>query len=91
MVDPVMQCPPLESVMHVAGAVRGDDDNWRRCGCEGAEFGNRDREIRQSLEEKRLELVVGAVDLIDEQDGWHLPPVIDRLQQGTPHEESLGK
>ena len=33
-----------------------------------AEFRNRDREVRQELEQERLELIVGAVDLVDQED-----------------------
>ncbi len=34
---------------------------------DGAELGNRDLEIRQQLEQERLELVIGAIDLVDQQ------------------------
>ena len=41
----------------------------RSRGADRAALGDRDREVGQELEQERLELVVGAVDLVDQQHG----------------------
>ena len=58
-------------------------------GVERAELGDRDLPVRQHLEEVGLELVVGAVDLVDEQHRRRALARLDRLQQGPLHEEAL--
>ena len=92
--DPVVEAAALQRVVHVARAVRRDDDDRRLLGAERAELGNRDREVGEDLEQERLELVVGAVDLVDEQHRRRGAPsasvVRDRPQQRPPHEEALG-
>ena len=60
------------------------------CGAERAELGHRDRVVRQHLEQEGLELVVGAVDLVDQEDRRRPLAVVDRLQQRPPHQEALG-
>ena len=50
--------------------------------------GNRDLEVRQDLEEEALELDVGAVDLVDEEDGGPLR-LGDGLEQRALQEEVL--
>ena len=61
---------------------------------ERAELGDGDRVVGEDLEQERLELVVGPVDLVDEQHRWRDAPerfgfVADRPQQRPPHEEAL--
>ena len=68
IVDPVVQAATLESVVDLAGPVRGEDDARLLLGLDGAELGDRDLEVRQDLEQVGLELLVGPVDLVDEQD-----------------------
>jgi hypothetical protein len=51
-----------------------------------AELRDRDLEVRQQLEQERLELVVGAVDLVDEQDDRAV--VLERLQQRPAQQEA---
>ncbi len=46
-----------------------------------AQLGNRDLEFSQQLEEKPFELLVGAIDLVDEEDCRTRAFRIDRLQQ----------
>ena len=53
--------------MQLAGAVGGEHDDRRRGRGDGAELGDRHLPGRQHLEQERLELVVGPVDLVDEQ------------------------
>src|SRR5206468_3153499 len=52
--------------------------------------GNGDRPVGKDLEQERLELVVGSVDLVDEQDRRYVAVVRERSQQWTLHEETLG-
>ena len=49
------------------------------------ELGDRDREVGQELEQEGLELVVGAVHLVDQQHD--LPVGLERLQQRPPEQE----
>jgi hypothetical protein len=85
MLHPVVEAPPLERVVHLAGAVAGDDDDRRRIGTHGADLRNRHGELREHFQQERLELVVGAVDLVDEQ---HTRVGLDRLQQRAGDEEA---
>ena len=55
--------------------------------CDGAALGNGDLEVGQEFEQQRLEFVIGAVDLVDEQQ-----PALGRLQnleQGTRDQEAI--
>ena len=67
VLDPVVEGPALERVVDVAGAVRGEHHDRRHLGPEGPDLGHRHREVGQDLEQERLELVVGAVDLVDQE------------------------
>src|SRR5437763_6379212 len=67
VLDPVVQAASLEGVVHVPGAVRGHDDDGRDGGVEGAELGDGHRVVREDLQQEGLELVVGPVDLVDQQ------------------------
>ena len=50
------------------------------------ELGDRDREVRQELEQERLELVVGAVDLVDQQHDRRSSR-LERLEQRPAQQE----
>ena len=50
-----------------------------------AELGDRDLEVGEHLEQERLELLVGAVDLVDQQH--HGLVGVDRLEQRPPDQE----
>ena len=52
-----------------------------------AELRHRDRPVGEDLEQERLELVVGPVDLVDQQDRRYPSAMIERAQQGSLHEE----
>jgi hypothetical protein len=53
---------------------------------DGAQLGDRHGEVAEQLEQERLELVVGAIDLVDEQhDGLR---GLDRLQQRPAQQEA---
>src|SRR5271165_5316958 len=66
--DPVVQAPALERVVQVPGPVRGQHGDRGQLGLLGTEFGDGDRRLGQQLEQEGLELVVGPVNLVDEQD-----------------------
>ncbi len=58
-------------------------------GPDRAELGNRDLELGQQLEEVALELLVGAIDLVDQQDRRARARRIDRLQQRPLDQERV--
>ncbi len=68
IVDPVVEAAPLERVVHLARPVRGQDHARRGLRPDRADLGDRDLEVGQDLEEVGLELLVGAIDLVDQQD-----------------------
>ena len=53
------------------------------------ELGNRHLEFGEQLQQIALELFVGAIDLVDEQDGRARPGRIDRLQQRALDQEGI--
>ena len=77
--------------MHLTRAVRGQHDDGRGFGGDGAEFWDRDLEIRERLQQESLEGFIGAVDLVDEQDGRAFRMRLQRLQEGALDQERLGK
>jgi len=83
--DPVEEGAAFQRVVEFARAVRGEDDGWPPARADRPELGDRDLEVREHLEQEGLELLVGAVDLVDEE---HDRPVgVDRLEQRAPNEE----
>ena len=60
-----------------------------RCGGEGPDLGHGDLEVREDLEEIRLELLVGAVDFVDQEHTR--ARLADRLEQGAPQQVALGE
>ena len=69
VIDPVVEAPALQRVVQLAGPVRRDHDGRRRERLDLADLGDRDRELREDLQQEGLELVVGPVELVDEQHG----------------------
>ena len=55
--------------MNLARTVRGDDDDRRRLGAHGPDFGDRDLEIRKDLEKIGLKRFIGPVELVDQEHG----------------------
>ena len=80
IVDPLIEAAALQRVVDLARAVRRQDDERRLGGAHGAELGNRDLELGEQLEQVALELLVGAIDLVDQQDGRR-DRRVDRLEQ----------
>jgi hypothetical protein len=69
VLDPVVEAAALERVVHLTGAVAGDHHDRGHLGVHGAELGHGHRVVREHLQQEGLELVVRAVDLVDQQDG----------------------
>ena len=87
VVDPVVQAAPLERVVDLARAVRGQDDPRGLLCLDGPDLRHRDLEVGQDLQQVRLELLVRPVDLIDEQHRGHAIGGLERLEQGAPDQE----
>ena len=83
--DPVEERAALERVVQLARAVRGEDHGRLAAGADRAELGDRDLEVGEHLEQERLELLVGAVDLVDQQHDRLVR--VDRLEQRPPDQE----
>src|ERR671921_73277 len=83
VLDVMVEAAALEGVVDLPGAVGGQDGHGRAFGHDGTELGDRDGEVREDLQQERLELVVGAVHLVYEQYGRHRPPMLQRLQERT--------
>ena len=65
--DPVVEAAALERVVQLARAVRGQHHDRPPLGADRADLGDRDLEVGEELEQEGLELVVGPVDLVDQQ------------------------
>jgi SEC-C motif-containing protein len=81
----VVEAAALERVVHLTGAVGGEDHQRRRLRPDRAQLGDRDGEVGEDLQQERLELVVGPVHLVDEQ---HAGGVLERLQQRSGEQEA---
>jgi hypothetical protein len=86
IVDPVVQAAALERVVQVAGPVGGEHDDRRVRRPDRAKLRNGHRCVGQQLEQEGFELLVGAVDLVDEQHDRKRAGVLDRLEQRPLHE-----
>src|SRR5690606_21845150 len=65
--DPVIKTAPPQGIMHLPGAIGGDDDDRRLCGLDGAKFRDAQLEVGEKLEEECLERFVGPIEFVDEQ------------------------
>ena len=77
--------------MDFARAVGGDDDERRMRGLHRAQFRHRDLEVGEHFEQERLERLVGAVELVDQQDRRARGVRLERLQQRPLDQKLLGK
>src|SRR3954470_14598475 len=68
IVDPVVEAATAQRVVQLSRAVRGQHHDRRRCRAHRPDLRDGHLKLGQQLEEKSLELLVGAVDLVDEQD-----------------------
>ena len=80
--DPVEERAPLQRVVQLPGSVRGKDHRRLASRADGPELGDRDLEVREDLQQERLELLVGAVDLVDEEDDRPRPSRSPRAAAG---------
>jgi hypothetical protein len=87
----VIETAPLQRVMDLPRAVRGEDDDGRRLGTDRAKLGYGDLEVRQKLQEEGLEGLVGAVHLVDQQDGRARRMRLQRLQERAADEVGVGE
>ena len=87
--DPVEERAALERVVQLARAVRGQDHGGPAARPDRAELGDRDLEVGEHLEQERLELLVGAVDLVDQQHDRVVR--VDRLEQRAADQELVPK
>ncbi len=75
----------LERVVQLARAVRRQDHSRLAPSADRSELGDRDLEVREHLEQERLELLVGTIDLVDQQHDRLVG--VDRLEQRAPDQE----
>jgi hypothetical protein len=88
-VDVEVKAAALEGVGHLPGVVAREDDHRHVLAAQRAELGDAHLEVGQDLEQERLELGVGLVDLVDQQDdrlGRR-----DRAQQGARQQEAVAE
>src|SRR3954447_21686916 len=90
MVYVEVQAAPLEGVVDLAGPVGGQDGDRRTLGPYGPQLRDGDGELGEDLQQERLELVVGTVDLVDEQHRRHRAVVLERLQERPAHQKLPG-
>ena len=67
VVEPEVEAASLQRLGQLARVVRGEDDDRHRRRRDLAQLGDRDLEVGEQLEQHRLELLVGLVDLVDQQ------------------------
>src|SRR3954449_7359471 len=68
VVDPVVEAATAQRVVQLTRAVGRQHHDWRRCRADRPDLRDGHLELREQLEQERLELLVGSVDLVDEQD-----------------------
>ncbi len=85
----MIEAAALQRVVDLARAVRGDDHDRRLGGPDGAELRHRHLEVGQHLEQEGLEGLVGAVELVDEQDRRAALVGLKRLQKRALDEIAL--
>ena len=91
VIDPVIKAAPLQRVVDFARAVRGDDDDRRRGRADRADLGDRHLEIGKQLQKIGLERLVGAVELVDQQDRRAGDVRLQRLQQRPLDQKAVGE
>ena len=92
IVDPVVEAAALQRVVDFPSPVRGDDHDRRLFGLDRADLGDRDLEVRQHLEQIGLERLVGAIELVDQQNRRPRALLrLERLQERPVDQEALGE
>src|SRR5690606_32573014 len=90
-VDPVIEAASFQRVVNFPRAVRRQDDDRDVLGANGAELGNGDLEVGQELEQEGFELLVGPVNLVDQENRRLVVGSINRLQERTLQQEIFRK
>src|SRR4051794_28201960 len=83
VVQPEVQAAPLERLGELARVVGGQQHHRTRARLDAPQLGDGDLEVREDLQQHGLELLVGLVDLVDEQH--------DRLLRGDRRHERAGE
>jgi hypothetical protein len=91
VVDPVVDAAALERVVDLAGAVGGDHGHRPVARGDRPQLGDGDLEVAQEFQQEALELLVGAIDLVDQQHRRPLEARVDRLEQRPLEQELLGE
>ena len=92
VIHPLIEAPPPDRIVHLAGAVAGeDDDRLARRATDGAELRHGDLVVGQQFEQERLERLVGAVQLVDQQHGGRLPGVDGAREQRALLQDRRGR
>src|SRR5690606_7553575 len=82
VVDPVVDAATLQGVVDLARPVGRDDHDWRVVGGDRPDLGDGHLEIGQQLEEEGLELLIGPIQLVDQEHGASpIATRLDRLQE----------
>src|SRR5439155_806511 len=89
--DVEVEASAFQCVGELAGTIRGNDDVRYSLRANRPHLRNRDLEIGQELEEQALELFVGPVDLVDQQDGCLRPVVGQGLEERAFQEKFLAE
>ena len=84
VVDPVVEAAALDRVVQVARAVGRQHDRPAGASPGSCPARGSSRRLGQQLEQERLEVVVGAVDLVDQQHGRPRAGMLERPQQRPP-------
>ena len=77
--------------MDLTCPVGRDDDERRLLGAERAELGDRNLEVGEHLQQEPLELLVSAVELVDQQHRGLAVGGFDGLEQRTLYQEFLAE
>src|SRR5262245_34521145 len=80
IVDPEVETAALERVVQLACSVGCDDDDGWRCGANSPKLRDRDLKIGQKLEQESFELIIGPVQLINQEDWGTTPRVRQRTE-----------
>ena len=77
----MVEAAALDGVVQVARPVGGQHDHRRVRGPDRADLRDRHARVREQLEQERLEVVVGAVDLVDQQHRGPRAGVLERAEE----------
>ena len=87
--DPLEERAALQRIVQLARAVGRENHRRAASRPDRAELGNGDLEVGEHLEQERLELLVGAVDLVDQEHDRVVR--VDRLEQRAADQELLAE